>query len=55
MLQPFRGNPEYKDVAEMPYKTQCLQAIDKNETDLKTLGKEGRKEGREASGEAAHG
>ena len=33
-----RGNPEYKDVASMPYKTECLEGIATNETDLHTLG-----------------
>ena len=34
----IRGNPEYKDVASMPYKTECLEGIASNETDLHTLG-----------------
>ena len=34
----IRGNPEYKDVASMPYKTECLEGIATNETDLHTLG-----------------
>lgn len=40
LLQPFRGNPEYKDVASMPYKTECLEGIasNDNEADLHTLG-----------------
>ena len=37
-LSTIRGNPEYKDVASMPYKTECLEGIATNETDLHTLG-----------------
>ncbi len=39
LLQPFRGNPEYKDVADLPYNSSCLTRISSEYTDMKTLGK----------------
>jgi hypothetical protein len=39
LLQPFRGNPEYKDVADLPYDSSCLTKIASDQTDIKTLGK----------------
>ena len=37
LLQPFRGNPEYKDVADLPYNTTCLAEISSDQTDINTL------------------
>ena len=39
LLQPFRGNPEYKDVADLPYNSSWLTRISSDNTDIKTLGK----------------
>jgi hypothetical protein len=39
LLQPFRGNPEYKDVADLPYDSSCLNNIATQQTDIKSLGK----------------
>ena len=38
LLQPFRGNPEYKDVADLPYNSSCLTRIATDQTDIKSLG-----------------
>ena len=40
LLQPFRGYPTYKQVAESAYNSSCLQTIGKSQTDMKELGKE---------------
>ncbi len=37
LLQPFRGNPEYKDVADLPYNATCLSEISSQQTDINTL------------------
>ena len=37
LLQPFRGNPEYKDVADLPYDSTCLNKIATDQTDIRTL------------------
>ena len=37
LLQPFRGNPEYKDVADLPYDSACLNKIATDQTDIRTL------------------
>lgn len=37
LLQPFRGNPEYRDVADLPYNSTCLQGITSHHTDISTL------------------
>ena len=39
LLQPFRGYPTYKQVAESAYSSSCLEKIDKSQTDMKELGK----------------
>ena len=39
LLQPFRGNPEYKDVADLPYDSGCLNKIATEQTDIKSLSK----------------
>ena len=39
LLQPFRGNPEYSDVADLPYDTTCLTKIQNEHTDMKSLSK----------------
>ena len=39
LLQPFRGNPEYRDVADLPYNSSCLANIRSKHTNIKTLGK----------------
>jgi len=37
LLQPFRGNPEYSDVADLPYNSTCLTQISNVHTDMKSL------------------
>jgi len=39
LLQPFRGNPDYEDVAELPYNSTCLAGIKSGSADIATLGK----------------
>ena len=39
LLQPFRGNPEYRDVADLPYNSTCLENIKDQTTDMKSLSK----------------
>ena len=39
LLQPFRGNPEYADVADLPYNSTCLLEINTMNTDMKSLSK----------------
>ena len=39
LLQPFRGNPEYRDVADLPYNATCLNNIDTHSTNMKTISK----------------
>ena len=39
LLQPFRGNPEYRDVADLPYNSTCLNSIRTMHTDMKSLSK----------------
>ena len=39
LLQPFRGYPTYKQVAEAAYNSTCLEKIDKTQTDMNELGK----------------
>ena len=39
LLQPFRGNPEYHDVADLPYNSTCLEKINSENTDMKSLSK----------------
>ena len=37
LLQPFRGNPEYQDVADLPYNSSCLASIKSRHTNMKKL------------------
>jgi len=37
LLQPFRGNPEYHDVADLPYNSSCLNDIKTDRTDMRSL------------------
>ncbi|XP_059085448.1 short transient receptor potential channel 6-like [Tigriopus californicus] len=37
LLQPFRGNPEYADVVDLPYNTTCLSSISSQRTNRNTL------------------
>ena len=39
LLQPFRGNPEYRDVADLPYNGTCLETINAKSTNHDTLSK----------------
>ena len=39
LLQPFRANPEYRDVADLPYNSTCLENIKDQTTDMKSLSK----------------
>ena len=39
LLQPFRGNPEYRDVADLPYNSTCLTEIQTSHTDMTSLSK----------------
>ena len=39
LLQPFRGNPEYHDVADLPYNSSCLNDIKTDRTDMRSLSK----------------
>ena len=39
-MQPFRGNPGYDEVTDLPYSTGCLSSLtrDKEEINIRSIG-----------------
>ncbi len=54
LLQPFRGNPEYQDVADLPYNSTCLSEIPTAEADINTLSEFTKRTSLEETGKMTH-